>query len=57
VLRLIAAGESNKDIARLIGISPKTVMHHSVSIYRKLAARGRAEATAIALQTGLLSTP
>jgi DNA-binding CsgD family transcriptional regulator len=56
VLRLIAAGESNKDIARLIGVSPKTVMHHSVSIYRKLAVRGRAEATATAYQTGLMSS-
>jgi DNA-binding CsgD family transcriptional regulator len=55
VLGLIAAGESNKDIARLIGVSPKTVMHHSVSIYRKLAVRGRAEATAIAIQRGLVS--
>ena len=55
VLGFIAAGESNKDIARLIGVSPKTVMHHSVSIYRKLAVRGRAEATAVAIQRGLVS--
>ena len=34
VLELIAAGHTNKDIARELAISPKTVMHHSVAIYR-----------------------
>jgi DNA-binding CsgD family transcriptional regulator len=29
-------------------------MHHSVSIYRKLEVRGRAEAVALAFRTGLL---
>jgi DNA-binding CsgD family transcriptional regulator len=50
VLRLIAAGDSNKDVAAALGITAKTVMHHSVAIYRKLGVRGRAEATAYALR-------
>jgi DNA-binding CsgD family transcriptional regulator/predicted ATPase len=54
VLRLLAEGESNKQIATRLGLSAKTVMHHSVSIYRKLAVRGRAEATAYAYRGGLL---
>jgi DNA-binding CsgD family transcriptional regulator len=54
VLRCIAAGDTNKDVARHLAISPKTVMHHTTSIYRKLGAHGRAEATATALRLGLL---
>ncbi|WP_187432692.1 LuxR C-terminal-related transcriptional regulator [Agromyces mariniharenae] len=55
VLRLLAEGDSNKQIATRLGLSVKTVMHHSVSIYRKLAVRGRAEATAYAYRGGLLT--
>jgi DNA-binding NarL/FixJ family response regulator len=36
VLRLIAAGGTSKDVAAALGIRAKTVMHHSVAIYRKL---------------------
>jgi DNA-binding NarL/FixJ family response regulator len=54
VLRLIAAGGTNKDVAAALGIRPKTVMHHSVAIYRKLGVRGRAEATAYAYRNGLI---
>ncbi|MEU1973471.1 LuxR C-terminal-related transcriptional regulator [Microbacterium sp. NPDC019599] len=57
VLRLLAEGDSNKQIATRLGLSVKTVMHHSVSIYRKLAVRGRAEATAYAYRGGLLTDP
>jgi DNA-binding NarL/FixJ family response regulator len=35
-------------------MAPKTVMHHSVAIYRKLGVRGRAEATAWAFRHGLV---
>jgi DNA-binding NarL/FixJ family response regulator len=57
VLRQIAAGDSNKDVAAALGITPKTVMHHSVAIYRKLGVRGRAEATAYAYRHGLVEAP
>jgi DNA-binding CsgD family transcriptional regulator len=53
VLRALATGVTNNEISRLLGMSPKTVMHHSVSIYRKLGVRGRAEATAWALRQGV----
>lgn len=55
VLRLIAAGRTNKDVAAELGITTKTVMHHSVAIYRKLGVRGRAEATAHAYRTNLIA--
>jgi predicted ATPase/DNA-binding CsgD family transcriptional regulator len=57
VLRLIAGGLTNREIAGELFVSPKTVMHHSVHIYRKLGVRGRAEATAYAFRHGLLETP
>jgi predicted ATPase/DNA-binding CsgD family transcriptional regulator len=53
VVALLATGATNNEIARELGLSPKTVMHHSVSIYAKLGVRGRAEATAWAFRNGL----
>ncbi len=50
VLRLIAAGESNAEIAHRLGISVNTVERHAVNVYRKLDARGRADATAWAVR-------
>jgi DNA-binding CsgD family transcriptional regulator len=55
VLACIAAGDTNKDVARRLSITPKTVMHHTTSIYRKLGVRGRAEAAAIGLREGLIA--
>jgi DNA-binding CsgD family transcriptional regulator len=53
VLRLLAAGESNSQIARRLGLSPHTVERHVANLYRKIGARGRADATAYALRHGL----
>lgn len=53
VLVLLAEGLTNKEIGRLLHITAKTTTHHSSSIYRKLAVRSRAEATAYAHRNGL----
>jgi DNA-binding NarL/FixJ family response regulator len=53
VVKLLASGLSNKEIARALGVAPKTVMHHTVAIYRKLELRGRTEVVAWALKSGL----
>jgi DNA-binding CsgD family transcriptional regulator/pimeloyl-ACP methyl ester carboxylesterase len=53
VLTLIAAGDSNGQIAQRLGISVHTVERHAANIYRKIDARGRADATAWALRHGL----
>ncbi len=53
VMGLLARGLSNKDIAAALGVSPKTVMNHTVAIYRKLQLRGRTEVVAWAMKSGL----
>lgn len=53
VLEELVTGATNKEISRRLGMAPKTVMHHSMAIYRKLGVRGRAEATAWAFRHGL----
>lgn len=53
VVRLLASGESNAEIARRLGISVHTVERHVANIYRKIGARARADATAYALRHGL----
>lgn len=54
VLCWLATGSTNQNIADALSISTKTVMHHSVAIYRKLGVRGRAAAAAWAVRAGLI---
>jgi DNA-binding NarL/FixJ family response regulator len=54
VLALLAAGASNKDIARALDLSVHTAKFHVASLTEKLGARGRLEAVAIAIRTGLV---
>jgi pimeloyl-ACP methyl ester carboxylesterase/DNA-binding CsgD family transcriptional regulator len=49
VLGLLPSGDSNTEIARRLGIAVHTVERHLASIYRKIGARGRAEAVAHAM--------
>lgn len=53
VLAAIATGRTNKEIALMLNISVKTVMHHTVAVYATLGVRGRTEATAWAVRNGL----
>ena len=53
VLRLLAGGESNGQIAAALGLSINTVERHVSNLYRKIDARGRADATAWAVRRGL----
>jgi HD-GYP domain-containing protein (c-di-GMP phosphodiesterase class II) len=54
VLGRISLGESNKEAARSLGISPSTVRAHLENIFRKLGCTTRAAATLKAMTLGLL---
>jgi DNA-binding CsgD family transcriptional regulator len=54
VLALLARGQSNKEIASRLFISPKTVGSHVEHIYRKIDCSTRAEASLFVMQHGLL---
>lgn len=55
VLKEIAAGHSNKEIAARLHIAPSTVKTHVASLYEKLGARRRTDATRRARELGLLA--
>ncbi|MCC7051724.1 MAG: response regulator transcription factor [Gemmatimonadaceae bacterium] len=57
VLRGIASGQTNKAIAAGLGISPRTVETHRERLMRKLGVGTVAGLTALALETGMLTTP
>jgi HD-GYP domain-containing protein (c-di-GMP phosphodiesterase class II) len=54
VLRLLARGLSNKEIATRLVISPKTASNHIEHIYSKIGASNRAGASLFAVRHGLL---
>ncbi|HEX2137098.1 MAG TPA: helix-turn-helix transcriptional regulator [Microvirga sp.] len=54
VLRLLAEGASNKEIARRLGISAHTAKFHVGSLLNKLDAVGRTDAVAHAARIGVI---
>ncbi|HYF92772.1 MAG TPA: response regulator transcription factor [Symbiobacteriaceae bacterium] len=54
VLKAVAAGLRNKEIADQLGITERTVKAHLASIFNKLGATSRAEAIARAMAAGIL---
>ena len=57
VLRLLAAGHTNRQIGQQLFISPKTASVHVTSILRKLAVHDRVQAAAVAVRLGLVNPP
>jgi HD-GYP domain-containing protein (c-di-GMP phosphodiesterase class II) len=53
VLRLIAGGQSIKEIARTLGVAPKTADNHVQNLYAKIGVKTRGGATLFALEHGL----
>jgi pimeloyl-ACP methyl ester carboxylesterase/DNA-binding CsgD family transcriptional regulator len=54
VLRLLAGGKTNSEIAEELFVSIRTVERHVANIYAKVGTRGRANATAYALTHNLI---
>ncbi|NLG87333.1 MAG: response regulator transcription factor, partial [Firmicutes bacterium] len=54
VLRLLAHGQSNKQIGATLSISEKTVKNHVTSIFRKIGVGDRTEAALYAIRKGLV---
>jgi DNA-binding NarL/FixJ family response regulator len=54
VLRLIARGRTNKEVAASLYLSPKTVGRHVENIYAKIGATSRAAAAVFAMEHRLL---
>jgi DNA-binding NarL/FixJ family response regulator len=56
VLRLLARGQANKDIARTLMISEKTVKTHISNILAKLGVQSRTQAALYAVRVGLVTS-
>jgi len=56
VLALLARGLANKEIARRLGVTPKTVSNHLEHVYAKIDVGSRAAATLYATQHGLVGS-
>jgi HD-GYP domain-containing protein (c-di-GMP phosphodiesterase class II) len=54
VLALLASGRTNRQVARALGVSPKTVGNHVEHIYTKTGVGTRAAATLFAMEHGLV---
>jgi DNA-binding NarL/FixJ family response regulator len=55
VLKLLAVGATNREIADDLYLSPHTIKDHTTGLYRKLKARNRADAVVRAQRLGLLT--
>jgi DNA-binding NarL/FixJ family response regulator len=54
VVKLVAEGHTNRDIAQALVISEKTVERHRANILEKLGMRDRVELTRYAIRRGLI---
>jgi DNA-binding NarL/FixJ family response regulator len=54
ILKLMASGLANKQVARQLGLSEKTVRNHIANIYEKLGIHDRSQALLYAVRKGLI---
>lgn len=56
VLKLLATGETNRQIARRLFVSEETIKSHVTAIFRKLEVSDRTRAAVLAVRAGLVGT-
>jgi DNA-binding NarL/FixJ family response regulator len=54
VLRLVADGQTDREIARVMNVTPKTVSYHCTNLMKKLATHDRVELTRFAIREGII---
>jgi len=54
VLRMIAAGSSNKEIASVLNISERTVKNHISNIFKKIDVSDRTQAAVFAIKNDII---
>jgi ATP/maltotriose-dependent transcriptional regulator MalT len=54
VLELVAKGNTNKEVAKILHISTATVKTHLIHIYNKLGVDDRTAATTTAIEKGII---
>ena len=54
ILRRLAKGETNREIAQALALSVATVERHLANIFARIGAKGRAAATLYAVRSGLV---
>ena len=57
LLELLSEGDTNRDIARKLYLSEKTVKAHLVSVFRKLGVTNRTQAAMAAVAMGIGEIP
>jgi len=57
VLRWVAAGKTDDEVATILGLSPRTVHHHVEHVYRKLGVENRTAAARIAIEAAESAPP
>ena len=55
VLRMIAAGSSNKEIASVLNISERTVKNHISNIFKKIDVSDRTQAAVFAIKNDIIT--
>src|SRR5581483_3534341 len=56
ILQLLAEGQSNKDVANILNLSPTTVICHRQHIFQKLNLHSLSDLILYAVQRGVIST-
>ncbi len=55
VLKLVAVGDSNRDVANALGISERTIKNHISNIFKKIDVNDRTQAAVFAIKNNLIS--